>query len=113
MSKAKVHVNSDTVLFLGQMQEHSEAKEKWQDQLQYFRHSNGYKELFGSDGEPIELEWNIVPGRTTKQILKEIQDRVAVRQTCPEELEDRIIFMSMFNDIDWIKEITMYVFRIL
>ena len=41
--------------FLGKMQEHSEAKEKWQDQLQCFRHSNGHKELFGIDGEPLSL----------------------------------------------------------
>ena len=40
------------------MQEHSEANEKWKNQLQYFQQSNGYKELFGIDEEPIELEWN-------------------------------------------------------
>ena len=38
-AKAKVHVYSDPVLCLGKMQEHAEAKEKWQDQLQYFQQS--------------------------------------------------------------------------
>ena len=37
------------------------------------------KKLFGIDEEPIEFEWNIFLGHT----------------------KDRIIFMSMFNDIDW------------
>ena len=40
------------------------------------------------------------PGRTTLQILTEIQDELEARQTSPEEFEDRIS-MSMFNDIDW------------
>ena len=37
------------------------------------------------------------------QILKEIQVVITVLQTCPEEFEDRIIFMSQLNDIDWTK----------
>ena len=71
-AKAKVYVYSDSVLCLGKMQEHSEANEKWKDQLQYFQQSNGYKESFGIDAEPIEFEWNIFPGFTTLQILQEI-----------------------------------------
>ena len=91
-AKAKVHVYSNSVLCLGKMQEHLEANARWQAQLPYFRHSKGYKELLGIDGEPIEFEWNIFPGHTTLQILEEIQDRMAVRQTSPEDFEDRIIF---------------------
>ena len=54
-AKAKVHVHSDSVLCLGKMHEYSEANGNWKDQLQYFQQSNEYKELFGIDGEPIEL----------------------------------------------------------
>ena len=36
--------------------------------------------------------------------IKEIQDRITVSQTSSEEFEDRIIFMSIFNDIDWTKK---------
>ena len=47
----------------------------------------------------------IFPQDTILQILKEIHVRMTVRQTSPEEFEDRIIVMSMFNDIDWTKEV--------
>ena len=36
-AKAKVHVNSDSVLCQGMLHGHSEAKDKWKDQLQYFQ----------------------------------------------------------------------------
>ena len=101
LAKAKVYVYSDSVLCLGKMQEHSEADERWKDHTQYFQHSNEHKAYFGITGEPIEVEWNIIPGHRTLQILQEIQDNKAACQTSPEEFEDRIIFMSMFNDIDW------------
>ena len=37
------------------------------------------------------------------QIDQEIQVRMTVRTTRREEFEDRIIFLSVFNDIDWTK----------
>ena len=101
-AKAKVHVVSDSVLCLGKMQEHSEATKQWKDQLQYFQQSNEYT-FFGIDGEPIEFECNIFPGVTTLQILKEIKNKMEACQAGPEHFEDRIIFMPMFNDIDWTK----------
>ena len=58
----------------------------------------------GIDGEPFEFEWSIFPGFTTLQILQKIQDKLDARQTSPEEFEDRIVFMSMFNAVDWTKE---------
>ena len=103
-AKAKVHVYSDPVLCLGRMHEHPEANAKWKDQLQGFQQSNGYRDFFGIDGEPIEFEWNIFPALTTLHILQQIQDELEACQTGPEELEDRIICISMFNDMDWIKE---------
>ena len=80
-------------------QEHSEADERWKDHTQYFQHSNEHKVTFGITGEPIEVEWNIFPRHRTLQILQEIQDNMAACQTSPGEFEDRIIFMSMLNDI--------------
>ena len=38
--KAKVHVYSDSVLCLGRMHRQPEAKEKWNDLLQYFQESD-------------------------------------------------------------------------
>ena len=65
--------------------------------------------LFGKDAwttrgqGKVERSASIFPGvrHTTLQILKEIEEIMTGLQTIPEEFEDRIIFMSMFNDIDW------------
>ena len=72
-------------------------------QLEEFQQSNSYRELFGIDGEPIEFEWNIFPGLTSLEILQKIQKDLQNQNIEPENFEGRIIFMSMFNDIDWTK----------
>ena len=62
--------------------------------------SASYKELLGIDGEPIEFEWNILPGFSTLQIFQRIQNDLQERNIEPEKFTCRIIFMSMFDDID-------------
>ena len=47
------------------------------------------------------FERNIVPGLTSLEILQKIQKDLQVRNMEPEKFEDRIVFMSMFNDIEW------------
>ena len=98
LSIAWVHV-----ICLGKKHRHPEAMVKWKEQLQYFQSSMNTKNLFGIDREPPELESNIFPGHTTVEILREIQMIMSTCRTRLEEFEDRIIFMSMFNDIDWTK----------
>ena len=49
----------------------------------------------------MELEWNIFPHFTTFQTLGQIQKMMGEIQCDPEEFTGRIIFMSMFNDIEW------------
>ena len=96
-------VYSDSVLCLEKMQEQSEANQRWNAQLEEFQQSNSYRELFGIDGEPIEFEWNIYPGRASLEILQRIQKNLQDENIGPEHFEGRIIFMSTFNDIDWTK----------
>ena len=55
-AKATAYVYSDSVFCVGKMQEHSEANKRWKNQVEEFRQSNSYRELFGGDGEPIEFE---------------------------------------------------------
>ena len=55
----------------------------------------------GNDGEAIEFEWKNVPGFSSLSILQEIQKDLARKNIQPEEFKDRIIFMSMFSDIEW------------
>ena len=81
--------------------ETSETVKKWKEQLEWFTTTTQYKELGRIDGEPMEFEWKIFPGFTTLQIIREIQNMMDEIQCDPEEFKGRIIFMSMFNDIEW------------
>ena len=101
--KQKVHVYSDSILCLGKMPEHSEANQRCNAQLEEIQQSNSNRELFGIDGELIEFEWNIFPGLTSWEILPKVQENVQDQNIELEKIEGRIIFMSMFNDIDWTK----------
>ena len=49
----------------------------------------------------MKFEWMIFPGHTTLQILLEIQKLLNTLVCEPEYFPGRIIFMSMYNDIDW------------
>ena len=53
------------------------------------------------DGIPTELEWKIFPGVTTLGLLEKIQSLMRDLQCERENFKDKIIFMSMYNDIDW------------
>ena len=56
------------------------------------------------DGEPMEFEWKNFPGSTTLGILDEIQRTMISELKCdPEQFKGRVIFMSMYNDIEWTK----------
>ena len=94
-AKAKVLVYSDSVLCLGKIQDRSEANRRWEGQVTEFRLSTSYGELLGIDGELIEFECNIFPGFTSLQILQKIQTAPQERNIEPEQLGDRIIFISV------------------
>ena len=49
----------------------------------------------------MEFEWKIFPGFTAGGILNEIQKMMGELQCDPADFKDRIIFMPMFNDIEW------------
>ena len=51
----------------------------------------------------IDFDWKILPGRTSLEMLRKVQEDVQSRNFDPETFGDRIIFMSTFNDIDWNK----------
>ena len=53
------------------------------------------------DGMPTEFEWKIFPGFTALGFLEKIQDLMRDLQCEPEHFNDRIIFMSMYNDTAW------------
>ena len=51
-----------------------------------------------------EFEWKIFPGLTTLGLLEKIQNLMKDPQCESEQVNDRIIFMSMYNDIVWREE---------
>ena len=100
-TKTKIRVYSDSVLCVGQMNESKEAITRWDCQVEEFKRYPSYKELLGIDGQATEFGWNIFPGFSSLQILQEIQRDLKRKSIEPKEFTDRIIFMSIFNDIDW------------
>ena len=51
-----------------------------------------------------EFEWKIFPQLTTLGLLEKIQNLMKDLQCESEQVNDRIIFMSMYNDIVWREE---------
>ena len=100
LSHAKVHVFSDSVLCLGKVNQNPTSNTVWEEQLGWFKDSPPYRTLDTIDGEPMEFEWNIFPGFTTLELVREVQKFVS-KMGEPEQFQGRIIFMSMFNDITW------------
>ena len=95
---SKAHIYSDSVLCLGMIHEHPQSIRHWKDKVVWFMDPREYRELNEIDGEPVEFEWNIFPG------LHEIQSKMAENRIRSEEFKDRIIFTSMYNDIDWTQD---------
>ena len=60
-----------------------------------------FKQKGSIDGEPMEFEWTNFPAFTTLGILDEIQKMMTELKCEPKIFKGRIIFMSMYNDIDW------------
>ena len=89
MDKSKVRVYSDSVLCVEQMNESKEAIKRWEGQVEEFNLYPSYQVLSGIDREAIEYDWNIFQG--------------CENRTSNLKNSNRIIFMSMVNDIDWTK----------
>ena len=100
LSHAKGYVLSDSVLCLGKMNQRPTSNIVWEQQLGWFKDSSQYRILDTIDGEPMEFEWNIFPGFTTLQLVQEVQQFMN-KMSDPDQLQGRIIFMTMFNDIIW------------
>ena len=99
----KVYVFSDSVLCLGKMNENPQSNYAREDRLTWFKSSSQYRALGKIDGEPMEFEWNIFPGFTTLQLVREVHEFM-IKMGDPSQFKGRIIFMSMFNDIIWRSE---------
>ena len=104
-------VYADSVLYVGQVKEISGATERWKGQAEGLKKYSSYQDAVGVDGEPIEFEWKNFSGFSSLSILREIQKDLETKNIKPEDFKDWIIFMSMFNDIEWKKRMVRIVFR--
>ena len=59
LSHTKVYLFSDSVLCFGKVNENPKSNIAWEDRLKWFKSSPEYRTLDRTDGEPMELEWNI------------------------------------------------------
>ena len=51
------------------------------------------------------FEWKIFPVHTTIELLQEVAEMMGDEiETQPPDSPDRVIFMSMYNDIDWTRK---------
>ena len=102
ITNAKAYVFSDSVLCVGKMGDDPIAT--WTSKIDWYSENNHFKAMNRIDGMPTEFEWKILPGITTLSLLEKIQSLTTVLQCEPEHFSDRIIFMSMYNDIAWGEE---------
>ena len=100
LSHAKVYVFSDSVLCLEKMTQNPASNTVWEEQLSLFKDSPQYRTLDTIDGEPMEFEWNIFPGSTALELVREVQAFMS-KTGEPDQFQGRINFMLMFNDIIW------------
>ena len=87
-------------VMLGKRHGPEDAIRRWSDQVSTLKMCPTFRELQGSDGDPVNFEWKIFPGAKALDILHKIQEHLQGKNITPEKFSDRIIFMSMFNDID-------------
>ena len=73
----------------------------WKSKIKWYSENNHFKDMNRIDGMPTEFEWKIFPGITTLGLLEKIQSLMRDLQCEPEHFKDRIIFLSMYNDIEW------------
>ena len=80
---------------VGQVKDISGATERWKGQVEDLKKYSSYQDTVGLGGEPFEFE--------SLSLLREIQNDLETKNIKPEDFMDQIIFMSVFNDIEWKK----------
>ena len=102
LSTATVYIFLDSVLCLGGKNcRKSTVCTVLDEQKEWFTQSPTCRELDNISGEPVVFEWKIFPGHTMMTLLQEVQNMIEKDNI---KLEDRIIFISMYNDIDWVRK---------
>ena len=96
----KVYVFSDSALCLGKMNENPQSNIAWEVRLTWFKSSPQHRALDRIDGEPMEFEWNILPGSTHCSSATKVQELLSRLSVTPEKSNGRIIFVSTTSHWD-------------
>ena len=73
----------------------------WKSKIKWYSENNHFKDMNRIDGQPMEFEWKIFQRITTLGHLEKIRSLITDLKCEPGHLKDRVIFMSMYNDIAW------------
>ena len=99
LQRTKVCVFSDSVLCFGKILKTPQSNDAWEQRLGWLKSSQYYRNFDRIDGEPTELEWNILPGFNSLKLSDKVKSLLLRLDETPENFTGRILFMSMFNDI--------------
>ena len=91
--------SSPTLCSVGEMGDDLVAT--WKSKIKWYSKNNHFKDMDRIDGVPTEFEWKIFPGIMTLDLFEKIQSLMRDLLCKPEHFKDRIIFTSMYNDIEW------------
>ena len=104
LQRTKVYVFSDSVLCLGRIHENAQSNGAWEDRLGWFKSSPEYRNFDRIDGEPMEFEWNIFPGFTTLQLVREVQELLSRLSVQPEKFHRTdYLHVDVQRHLLWIK----------
>ena len=95
----KTYVLSDSVLCLGGISD--EPVGSWESRTTRFLETRYLKDVDRIEWEPMEFEAKNFEGFTTLGSPHEIQKTMTKSKCEPEQFQGRIIFISIYNDIDW------------
>ena len=77
------------------LQKIQNSVQSWKNRIEWLTQSTLNRALDNLDGEPVVFEWKISPGHTTPKLFQEVQHMMEKAHSQPEDVKDRIIFMSM------------------
>ena len=99
-------VFSDSVPCLGsKFPEYPRSAKACAEKVGYFVFTPQDRELDNVACEPVLFEWKTFPGHTTLDPLQEVKELMKKElKSQPQNFEDRIMFMSMYSDIDWTRK---------
>ena len=83
-----MYVYSDSVLCLGKQHGPEFAIRRWDDQVSTLKMCFSFRELQGSDRDPIDFEWTIFPGANALDIFVKIQADLQGKKITPEKFSD-------------------------